>query len=72
VDPLGNVALSISNEAAEACIPRPCPSETVSFEGADREAEELRRGLLSKKANHFAQPLCLRSVVELDAVKFAR
>ena len=52
MDPLREVALSISNETPEAGIARPSAGKTVPLQRADREAEDSCRLLLVKKTIH--------------------
>ena len=52
MDPFGEVAWTISNEASEARVPRSGPGETVPLQRADREAEDSCRLLLVKKTIH--------------------
>ena len=49
MDPRGKVALSISNQTPEAGISGPGSSETMSFEGADGDAENSCSLFLVKK-----------------------
>jgi hypothetical protein len=52
VDPLREVALSISNETPEAGIARPSAGETVPLQRADREAKDLCRLFLGEESVH--------------------
>ena len=52
MDPFGEVALTISNEPSEAGVRRAAPGQTVSFQSADREAQDSCRLLLVKKRVH--------------------
>lgn len=52
MDPLREVALSISNETSEAGIARPSACETMPLQRADREAEDLCRLFLGEESVH--------------------
>ena len=52
MDPLREVGLAIANQTPEPGVARTGPSETVPFQRAGREAEDLCRLLLVKKTVH--------------------